>query len=321
MSTPARNNRNVEPSGQRRSAPLFDATKSSLMFNHCNFTQWSDEQRGTLREVGTEINELEGFKILYANVDKTLLYDSIDRDPEEMIKPHSNEERQIINQIVDWTENAAHETQAAVLYSPAQPGGVSTIGHSLSELCRNRGSLLASILLPSNAALDKTEDAKLRRHVVATLAYEIALAFPAARPFIEDAVEHDPAIFRRSLRSQIERLIQEPLRHAADTPLALFQPSSSVIILDGLDPGKDWHRKLLEHLHPPASHPGPLATPALPSAFRAIKEAVHTFSGAFVVLAAQQLFQDEYDNGRVPLDPEESVPTSRGWVLCLSQIN
>ncbi|CAA7266215.1 unnamed protein product [Cyclocybe aegerita] len=219
-------------------APLVDASQS-LMFNQCHITQ-VDGRPVTLRK---------GFKILCANVDETLLHDSIDRDADEVAIQNSNAERQIINKVVDWAENPAHVAQAAVVYSPAPLGGTSPAARLLSESCHKNG------VLPSTTTSDKKEDNQIRRHVVATIAYQIALALPAARPFIEDAVEHDPAIFRRSFRPQIERLIQGPLRQPAETPMALFQPSSSIIVMDGLDPAKSWHQLLLKHLHQPDPSP------------------------------------------------------------------
>ncbi|KAJ3507210.1 hypothetical protein NLJ89_g6433 [Agrocybe chaxingu] len=236
-------------SDRGRYTPLVDASQS-LMFHYCNVTQFNGRP-ATLRE---------GFKILCANIDETLLLDSISRNADEVDHPHPNSdaERQIINDVAVWAENPAHTAHTAVVHSPTPGGGASTVGCAISERCQENGTLLASISLPPTTIWEKKRDAEARRRVIATIAYQIALVFPAARPFIEDAVENDPAIFRRSLQSQIKTLIQEPLRQATDTPMAIFQQSPSVVLLDGLDSEKSWHYLLLERLRRPEFHPGSL---------------------------------------------------------------
>lgn len=69
---------------------------------------------------------------------------------------------------------------------------------------------------------------------MATLAYQIAVSIPAARPFIENVVQQDPSIFSRSLEAQFTKLIAEPLVQAAvvDSPGSQLP---TLILLDGLD--------------------------------------------------------------------------------------
>ena len=88
---------------------------------------------------------------------------------------------------------------------------------------------LASFFFSRSVAERNTE-----KYLVATLAYQIAVSVPAARPFIEDVVQQDPSIFSRSLEAQFTKLIAEPVAQAAivDSPGSHLP---TLILLDGLD--------------------------------------------------------------------------------------
>jgi hypothetical protein len=74
------------------------------------------------------------------------------------------------------------------------------------------------------------------KRLISTIAYQLAISIPATRPYIESAVQMDPAIFDRSLETQIKTLIIRPLENACDDGnLADAKQWPRLIIIDGLD--------------------------------------------------------------------------------------
>jgi len=71
--------------------------------------------------------------------------------------------------------------------------------------------------------------------IFATIAYQLAFAFPCLKQIIEELVEDDPSIVNNSLDLQLfSQLILESMQ-------LVKQPQSKVVIIDGLDEceGKD----------------------------------------------------------------------------------
>ncbi|KIJ95710.1 hypothetical protein K443DRAFT_321905 [Laccaria amethystina LaAM-08-1] len=72
------------------------------------------------------------------------------------------------------------------------------------------------------------------KHLISTIAYQLATSIPAARRFIEESVDHDPFIFSRTLQVQLERLIIQPLVHASlDPQSGAHWPT--LLVIDSLD--------------------------------------------------------------------------------------
>jgi len=122
------------------------------------------------------------------------------------------------------------ELEALILWLYGAAGaGKSAIAHSLAEICEKDGYLLATFFFWKTAA----ERSDISRFV-ATIAYQIARAIPASRPFIEMVVDADPMIFQQSVDAQLLKLVIEPLKHLYSTGFD-FKDSPFVIITDGLD--------------------------------------------------------------------------------------
>ncbi|KAF8805553.1 hypothetical protein BYT27DRAFT_7104268, partial [Phlegmacium glaucopus] len=74
------------------------------------------------------------------------------------------------------------------------------------------------------------------KHLIFSIAYQLALSIPATQTYIESVVQNDPEIINKSLEAQIERLIIRPLQKA----YATVCPSDvkiwpRLIVIDGLD--------------------------------------------------------------------------------------
>jgi hypothetical protein len=116
------------------------------------------------------------------------------------------------------------------LYGPAG-AGKSAILQTIAERCFERGSVLASFFFGRSDPSRNTF-----KPLVATIAYQIATTIPEIKPQIERAIEHDPLLFEKSLATQLQCLIVEPLKALAAS--GFFDDPSNcarLVIIDGLD--------------------------------------------------------------------------------------
>jgi len=138
---------------------------------------------------------------------------------------HPNTRIAVINRVMDWVT----DTDTLILWVYGAAGaGKSAIAQSLADMCVERGLLLASFFFSRTDSNRNTITT-----VVPTLAYQVTIAIPGTRPFIEKAIERNPMIFQLALETQIAELILQPL--------LLFEKNTEthdfprLIIIDGLD--------------------------------------------------------------------------------------
>jgi len=121
------------------------------------------------------------------------------------------------------------------LHAPAG-AGKSAIAQSIAEHCSGKPSSLAASFFFSRGVAERNTE----KHLVATLAYQIALSIPATKTFIENAVMDNPCIFSHSLETQFSKLVAEPLIQSAVESLSMSQ-WPTLILLDGLD---EWDKTI-----------------------------------------------------------------------------
>ena len=110
----------------------------------------------------------------------------------------------------------------------AAGAGKSAIAHTLAEICENRGWLVVSFFWKTAGERNNV------KYFVATIAHQVALAIPAVRELVGEAVDHNPFVFQQSVDVQLAKLIVEPVRQVcSDGPICNTPPL--VIIVDGLD--------------------------------------------------------------------------------------
>jgi len=110
------------------------------------------------------------------------------------------------------------------------PGtGKTAVGQTLAEILQKEGRLAASHFFCRTAALRNNANS-----LMATIAYQVALSFPSTRTHILNAIEADPAIFERSLRTQLQKIIIEPLESISPTS-STEGALPKLVIIDGLD--------------------------------------------------------------------------------------
>jgi len=155
-------------------------------------------------------------------------HNSDERHDPPKCHPHT---RKAVLKIMDWVKDANKVALILWLYGPAG-AGKSAIAQTIAELLEEAGLLAGAFFFSRNGV---GRDDKIP--FVATLVYQLIISIPEIRAHVLGALERDPALFSRSIQTQIQALIIKPLNTiSSDETLAttlLFRPR--LIILDGLD--------------------------------------------------------------------------------------
>ncbi|CAA7270464.1 unnamed protein product [Cyclocybe aegerita] len=166
------------------------------------------------------------FQLHYAMADGAM-HDSGERFDPPKCYPGTRE--LVLKQLLDWIIKHDRETFMHWVYGPVG-AGKSAILQEIAEKCSKMRLLVASFFFSRTAALRNDE-----KRLAATIAYQLGQSIPEASPYIEKAIQHDPAVFSKSLPSQIQSLVITPLNLAFS---AAGEESASwphLILIDGLD--------------------------------------------------------------------------------------
>ncbi|KAF8809782.1 hypothetical protein BYT27DRAFT_6516972 [Phlegmacium glaucopus] len=129
-----------------------------------------------------------------------------------------------------WIQIIEESEDVLWLYGPAG-AGKSAIVQTIAEMCAKLGLLIASFFF---ARLSQSRNNE--KHLIASIVYQLTISIPATRTYIETAVQSDPAVFHRSLDTQIETLIIRPLENAcAVVDPTVMKKWPRLIVIDGLD--------------------------------------------------------------------------------------
>ncbi|KAF8809772.1 hypothetical protein BYT27DRAFT_7187645 [Phlegmacium glaucopus] len=170
----------------------------------------------------------EGFKILHANIAIGAFHDSGERF--DAPKCHPNTRKAVLAEIMQWIQDVKESEDVLWLYGSAG-AGKSAIVQTIAEMCAKLGLLVASFFF---ARLSQSRNNE--KHLIASIAYQLALSIPATRTYIETAVQSDPAVFDKSLDTQIETLIIQPLENAcAVVDPTVMKKWPRLMVIDGLD--------------------------------------------------------------------------------------
>ncbi|KAF8815723.1 hypothetical protein BYT27DRAFT_7192458 [Phlegmacium glaucopus] len=170
----------------------------------------------------------EGFKILHANIATGAFHDSGERF--DAPKCHPNTRKAVLAEIMQWIQDVEESEHVLWLYGSAG-AGKSAIAQTIAEMCAKWGLLVASFFFSRLSPSRNNE-----KHLIASIAYQLALSIPATRIYVEAAVQSDPAVFDKSLDTQIEMLIIQPLKNAcAVVDPAITKKWPRLIVVDGLD--------------------------------------------------------------------------------------
>ncbi len=156
---------------------------------------------------------------------------------------HPNTRLAVLECIMEWIFGSDNrEALILWLYGPAG-AGKSAILQSIAEKCVALDILLASFFFFRS---DST-----RNHpgsLVATIAYQIATRIPQVTSALDSAISRDPMIFKKSLDTQVQQLIVNPLRNLALSGFFKDRKTTPrLVLIDGLDEcnGHDQRRIVL----------------------------------------------------------------------------
>lgn len=138
-------------------------------------------------------------------------------------KCHPGTRVSFLTRLSNWAKDIESSVHVTWLHGPAG-AGKSAIARSLAQ------SLHRERLLAGSFFFFRTDPRRnSEKQFVTTLAYQIALSIPETKPYIAKAVQDDPTVCDRSLQTQFEKLIIQPLVQitASGSPM--------LIIVDGLD--------------------------------------------------------------------------------------
>jgi len=172
------------------------------------------------------------------------LYNSFERDVLDAPKCHPHTRVAVINRLIDWLNGKVDDEALIMWLYGAAGAGKSAIAHTLAEICDKNGWLLATFFFWKTAS-----ERNNASRFVATIVHQVVLAIPAAREFIEVAIDYNRGILDLSIDTQLSKLILEPLQRLHSIGFD-FQNCPFVIIIDGLDEcqGKDKQAKLVKSL-------------------------------------------------------------------------
>ena len=142
-------------------------------------------------------------------------------------KCHQDTRKAVIKDITSWVSDDSKDSLILWVSAPAG-SGKSAILQKIAELFRDSGGLAASFFFSRTAAQRQTE-----AHLIATIAYQLAVSIPATRPFIDKAVRDDLSVFDKNLSVQMKHLVIQPLICASLQAGSSQWPS--LLVIDGLD--------------------------------------------------------------------------------------
>ena len=178
----------------------------------------------------SEFKHCTGFDILLQHVAVGAIHDAAERFNPPRCHPGTRVAAQ--NKIKSWVEAPVREYPILWL-NGLMGAGKSAIAQMIAEYFndKSRRYLLATFIF-SRGAGDRNNE----RFFVATIAYQLALSLPQLRPLIERAVEDDPLLFSKSLRTQLSTLIIDPLQSVSGS-MGVEQQKvmPRLILIDGLD--------------------------------------------------------------------------------------
>jgi len=151
----------------------------------------------------------------------------------EQPKCHPGTRVAILDHLIAWATALTYTYPIIWLHGPAG-SGKSAIQRTIAQLLHERGLLLASFFFFRTAAGRNSAN-----NFIATIAYQVALAIPATRPHIEQAIVKNPLIFSLSLWDQAQALILSPILAILNEPSFNTSHRPRIFIIDGLDECND----------------------------------------------------------------------------------
>ncbi|PPQ82867.1 hypothetical protein CVT26_007447 [Gymnopilus dilepis] len=230
MTTPTAQSTLYDGSGPSISHSMFPGS-SNMVFNGVAFNQCTNV--GVGNDIRQTINK--AFK------GRISLHNTYDNDYLVHCKVLPSAGEAVREELMKWA--AAHSTtsrQIAWLHGPPTVGKTA-IALSVAQALDAQRRLAASFFFFLRDEMDDMRD--LRKSFLPTLVYQLSSSIPGVEQYIADVVRNDPLILGKSLRTQMEKLIVEPVL-ASDFPVS----AGRTVVIDGLDacdlPGEDFSKRV-----------------------------------------------------------------------------
>ncbi|RXW13109.1 hypothetical protein EST38_g12745, partial [Candolleomyces aberdarensis] len=201
---------------------------STSMFSRArNFNVGSLQIDSSQHVHNTQDKSIDGWKMLLDNIASNAFYDSRARfDP-----PKCDEDTrvEVINEVMDWIGDREGPKRLLCM-TGAAGAGKSALQQTIAERCADWDILGCAIFFSSR---DPTRNDLSR--IVPTIAFQLGQHDPRLQDYIRRAIEKDPPIFTRTIRTQMDRLVVRPFKQLqanADFDVGSFPHA---VLIDGLD--------------------------------------------------------------------------------------
>ncbi|RXW23592.1 hypothetical protein EST38_g2266 [Candolleomyces aberdarensis] len=185
---------------------------------------------------GSNSNDPSGWERLLQNTAPNALHDSEYRfDP-----PKCDEDTrvEVTGELMGWIQDR-ESPQRLLCMTGAAGSGKSALQQTVAEQCSALDILASTFFFSSTDPTRNTVPP-----VIPTIAYQLGSNNPTLREAISEAVTKDPLIFKKSLKTQMHRLIIRPFEDLSRT---ISKPELAAlpyaILIDGLDECTDEQRQ------------------------------------------------------------------------------
>ncbi|TFK27246.1 hypothetical protein FA15DRAFT_635958 [Coprinopsis marcescibilis] len=186
-------------------------------------SQYFSINGGVFNDYSTVTYGLGPLAYLQQSAASSASHDSQERYPPQ--KCHIETRGQALHHILTWARLPRQDRRKSVywLYAPAGMGKTA-IAQSVAEQCEELGLLGATFFFfRLDASRNRAEK------LVASIAVHLCESLPDLKPHVEQVILSTPTILTKSLPTQLQKLIVEPLKKVP-------QPEGDrIVIIDGLD--------------------------------------------------------------------------------------
>ncbi|KAF9532520.1 hypothetical protein CPB83DRAFT_903545 [Crepidotus variabilis] len=175
----------------------------------------------------TVINKIKGLDRFLDYCSPASLLDSRDRFDPPRCAPETRSA--VLHELRQWFTEP--ECAALLMWLYGGPGvGKTALGQTFAEERMQLGLLLATFFFCNTApSVDRSDGDRL----IPTILVQILHHLPSLQPYVEQALSTEVAIFQRSRRTQMEKLIIEPIFELVKREEPPTDPL--LIVVDGLD--------------------------------------------------------------------------------------